>query len=269
MNPSISAKSAPILSVGASPSAPKRYATRFLPIVVLAAGVAIFFALGWNRYLSLNALSEHHAGLDAFVAAHSILAGGLFVLVYAAATATSVPGALLLTITGGLLFGTALGTALAVLGATTGATILFIVARSAIGDRLRGRAGTWVERMAEGFRRNAFSYLLVLRLLPLVPFFVVNLVPAFLGVPLRTYVVATLLGIIPGAFVYASVGVGLGDILDMGGSFSLSGVLTPNVVTALVGFAILSLAPVAYKQAARYRRKDLGLGKSATRADTG
>ena len=141
---------------------------------------------------------------------------GCSLLVYAAVTATSVPGALLLTITGGLLFGTALGTALAVLGATTGATIIFILARSAFGDVLKGRAGAWVERMAEGFRENAFSYLLVLRLVPLVPFFVVNLVPAFLGVSLRTYVLATLLGIIPGAFVYASVGVGLRDILRVG-----------------------------------------------------
>ena len=271
MNASISPPSAPVLPLTADRSAPKNYAKRFLPGLILAAGVAIFFGLGWNEYLSLDALRQHHAGLNAFVAAHSILAGGLFVLVYAAATATSIPGALLLTITGGLLFGTALGTALAVLGATTGATILFIVARSAFGDVLRSRAGTWVERMAEGFRHNAFSYLLVLRLLPLVPFFVVNLVPAFLGVRLRTYILATLLGIIPGAFVYASVGVGLGDVLGMGGSFSLAGILTPNVVTALVGFAILSLAPVAYKRIKKQRDtsalKSSAIAAPATPAD--
>jgi uncharacterized membrane protein YdjX (TVP38/TMEM64 family) len=204
--------------------------------------------LGLNRYVSLDALREHRAGLDAFVAAHAILAGGLFILAYAAATALSIPGALLLTITGGLLFGTALGTALTVLGATGGATVLFLAARSTLGDALRGRAGGWVERMAVGFQGDAFSYLLVLRLVPVVPFFVVNLVPAFLGVPLRTYIVATLIGIVPGAFVYASVGAGLGDVLAMGGSFSLSGVLTPKIVIALVGLAVLSLVPVAYKR---------------------
>ena len=228
--------------------APVRSAKRFLPALALAGGLAAFFALGLNRYVSLEAVREHRAGLDAFVAAHVILAGGLFILAYAAATALSIPGALFLTVAGGLLFGTGPGTALTVLGATAGATILFLAARSTLGDALRGLAGGWVERMAEGFRGDAFSYLLVLRLVPVVPFFIVNLVPAFLGVPLRTYVLATLIGIVPGAFVYASVGAGLGDVLAMGGTFSVSGVLTPKVVTALVGLAVLSLVPVAYKR---------------------
>ena len=228
--------------------APLQRARRFLPALALAAGLAAFFALGLNRYVSLDVLREHRADFDAFVAAHAIPAGALFILAYATATALSIPGALFLTIAGGLLFGTAPGTALTVLGATAGATVLFLAARSTLGDALRSRAGAWVERMAEGFRGDAFSYLLVLRLVPVVPFFIVNLVPAFLGVPLRTYVVATLIGIVPGAFVYASVGAGLGDVLAMGGSFSLSGVLTPKVVIALVGLAVLSLVPVLYRR---------------------
>ncbi len=228
--------------------APTRAARRFLPAIALAAGLIAFFAFGFHRYVSLDALRDHRVTLDALVKAHLFLAGGLFTLVYAVATAISVPGALFLTIAGGLLFGTVLGTALTVLGATAGATILFTAARSTFGSALRGRAGGWVDRMAEGFRGNAFSYLLVLRLVPLVPFFVVNLVPAFLGVPLRTYIIATFIGIIPGAFVYASVGAGFGDVLGMEGSFSPSSVLTPKVVTALCGLAFLSLLPVAYKQ---------------------
>lgn len=242
------ARSPPVVAESPHGRAPLRSARRLLPALALAAGLVAFFALGLNRYVSLDALREDRAGLDAFVAAHLFLASGLFALVYALATAISIPGALFLTIAGGLLFGTVLGTALTVLGATAGATILFLVARTTLGDALRGRAGGWVERMAKGFRGDAFSYLLVLRLVPLVPFFVVNLVPAFLGVPLRTYVIATLLGIVPGAFVYASVGAGLGDILSTGGSFSPSSVLTPKVVTALVGLAVLSLIPVVYKR---------------------
>jgi uncharacterized membrane protein YdjX (TVP38/TMEM64 family) len=214
----------------------------------LAAGLVAFFAFGFHRYVSLDTLREHRVELDALVMAHLFLAGGLFIFLYAVVTAISVPGALFLTIAGGLLFGSVLGTALTVLGATAGATILFTAARSTFGSALRGRAGGWVERMAEGFRGNAFSYLLVLRLVPLVPFFVVNLVPAFLGVPLRTYVVATLIGITPGALVYANVGAGFGDILSMEGPFSPSNVLTPKVVAALCGLAALSLLPVAYKQ---------------------
>ena len=151
--------------------------------------------------------------------------------------------------TGGFLFGTLFGTVFAVVGATIGAVGVFLVARTALGDLLRERLGHGtLERMADGFRENAFSYLLVLRLVPLFPFFMVNLAPAFLGVSLRTYALATLLGIVPGAFVFASVGAGLGDVFEMGGIVSASGLLTPRIVTALVGLAALALVPIAYKR---------------------
>jgi uncharacterized membrane protein YdjX (TVP38/TMEM64 family) len=242
------ARSPPIVSETLHARTQFRTAGRLLPAIALAAGLVAFFALGLHNYVSLDTLRDHRMELEAFVTGHLFLAGGLFTLIYAIATAISIPGALFLTIAGGLLFGTVLGTALTVLGATVGATILFITARSTFGGALRGRVGSWAERMAEGFRGNAFNYLLVLRLVPLVPFFVVNLVPAFLGVPLRTYVVATLIGITPGALVYANVGAGFGDILSMEGPFSPSNVLTPKVVAALCGLAALSLLPVAYKQ---------------------
>ena len=207
-----------------------------------------FFALGLHRYLSFEALREHHGALTAFVEERAVVAALLFVAVYAASTAASLPGGLVLTVTGGLLFGTWLGALLTVVGATTGGTILFLVARSALGGGLRARAGGAVERLAEGFREGAFSYLLVLRLVPLMPFFVVNLAPAFLGVPLRTFVAATLIGILPGTLVYSSVGAGLGSLFAQGGTFTPGGVLTPQVVTALVGLAALALVPVAYRR---------------------
>lgn len=244
---------APLSASLAHPATPRpsRFlvrAKRVLPVLALAGGLGAFFALGLNRYASLETLREHRAGLDMLVMAHALLAGTVFTLAYAAAAALSVPGALFLTLAGGLLFGTLVGTALTVVGATAGATLLFLVARSTLGDGLRGRAGGWAERLGEGFRRDAFSYLLVLRLVPVVPFFVVNLVPAFLGVPLRTYVAATLVGILPGVLVYASVGAGLSDVIEAGSALSLRGVLTPKVIVALVGLAALSLVPVIHRR---------------------
>jgi uncharacterized membrane protein YdjX (TVP38/TMEM64 family) len=167
--------------------------------------------------------------------------------------ALSVPGGAVLTIAGGFLFGSILGTVLVVIAATLGATLVFLIARSALGDPLRARAGPFLQRMEAGFQENAFNYLLVLRLIPLFPFWIVNLVPAFLGVPLRTYVLGTLIGIVPGSFVFASVGAGLGSVLDSGQEFSPSSVLTPQIVIALVGLAVLALLPVAYRKWRRRR----------------
>ena len=172
----------------------------------------------------------------------------VFMVIYAAVVAFSLPGGAIMTITGGFLFGTGLGTAWVVLSATLGATILFVIARTSLGDPLRAKAGPWLKKMENGFQENGLSYLLVLRLKPLFPFFVVNLVPAFLGVHLRTYVIGTLVGIVPGSFVYATVGTGLGSIFDQNEAFTATGILTPEIVTALVGLSLLSLLPVAYKK---------------------
>lgn len=221
---------------------------RLAPAAVLVAGFAAFFAFGLDHYLSLEALRDHRDMLQAFVAGHVVLAVLVFMAVYTVSTALSFPGATALTVAGGFLFGTVAGTVYVVAAATLGATIIFAVARSAVGDSLRRRAGPWLTRTEAGFRENAFSYLLVLRLVPLFPFFVVNLVPAFLGVSLRTYVIATLVGIVPGSFVFVSVGSGLGSVLDMAGDMSLGNVLTADIVAALIGLSLLSLLPVAYRR---------------------
>ena len=154
----------------------------------------------------------------------------------------------------GFLFGSVLGTAWIVIGATAGAVGIFLAARTALGDALKAKAGPWLAKLEAGFRENALSYLLVLRLVPLFPFFVVNLVPAFLGVGLRVFTLGTAIGIIPGAFVFASVGAGLGSVFDMGGEVTAARALTPEVITALVGLAVLSLVPVVYKKS-RARRQ--------------
>lgn len=221
---------------------------RLLPLGVLLLGMAAFFAFDLDRYVTFEALREHREGLLAFVARNSVLAALIYMAVYTVAVAMSLPGGAVLSITGGFLFGALLGTGLVVVAATLGASILFVIAKSALGDALRTKAGPWMNRMAAGFQENALSYLLVLRLVPLFPFFVVNLVPAFLGVRLGVFALGTFVGIIPGAFVFTTVGAGLGSIFDSGESFSAAGVLTPQIIAALVGLAVLALIPVAYKK---------------------
>ena len=222
-------------------------AKRLLPLAILAAALATFLLLDLDRFLSFETLKAHRAFLTDFVESNGLLAALVFMAVYAVVVALSVPGGLVLTIAGGFLFGALPATLYVVLSATLGATAVFLAARTALGDSLQRRAGPWLRRMEAGFRENAFSYLLVLRLIPLFPFFVVNLVPAFLGVPLRTYLLATFLGIIPGTYVYVLVGAGLGSVFDRGGELTAAGVLTPEVIGALVGLSLLSLLPVAYK----------------------
>ena len=221
---------------------------RFAPLLAIAAAIFAAYASGLGDYLSFDRLRDNRQLLIGLVESHAVLMVLGFILIYAAATAISLPGGGLLSITGGFLFGSIAGTVWIVIGATIGAVGIFLVAKTALGDALRGKAGPWLKKMEEGFKDNAFSYLLVLRLIPAFPFFVVNLVPAFLGVGLRTFATATFIGIIPGAFVFASVGAGLGSVFDQGGSFSASAALTPQVINALVGLAILALVPVAYKQ---------------------
>lgn len=223
-------------------------ARRLLPLALLVAALAAFFALGLQDWLDLEVLRRHRMWLAAQVGEHYLLALAVYMLVYAAAVAVSVPGGAALTIAGGFLFGAVVGCAATVVAATAGAVALFLAARSGLGEPLRARAGPWLRRLEKGFAENALSYLLVLRLIPLFPFFVVNLVPAFLGVTLRTYLVGTLIGIIPGTFVYAAVGAGLGELFAAGAEVSAADVLSPTIVVALVGLALLALLPVAYKK---------------------
>ena len=220
---------------------------RWLPLLAILLATAAFFAFGLEHYLSLEALRANRDWLYGQVNNHLALVLVIYLLVYAGVVTLSLPGATLLTLVGGCLFGLWLATGVTILAATLGATLLYLAARTAFADLLRARAAPWLKRLSAGFQENALSYLLFLRLTPAFPFFVVNLVPAFLGVGLRTFVLATFIGIIPGTFVYTSVGAGLKSLLDSDQPFSLGGVLTPQIVTALIGLALLSLLPVAWK----------------------
>ena len=237
---------------------------RVIPLaVIIVLAVAAYVAFGRGA-LSLEALVRHRGAIDIFVTQHRALAVLAYIGVYAAAVSLSLPGATFLTVTGGLLFGVLVGAIAAVIGATIGATVIFLVARTALGEPLLRRAGPRVKQIAQGFRADAFSYLLFLRLVPALPFFLVNLVPAFAGVKLKTFVAATALGIIPGAFVYAFAGTGLDSVIaaqkasfdacvaagraGCSLSFNAASVLTPELIGALIALGLLALLPAVVKR---------------------
>jgi uncharacterized membrane protein YdjX (TVP38/TMEM64 family) len=201
-----------------------------------------------GELLSLETLARHQATLTDLVARHAALAAAGYVLLYVTVVAFSLPGATVMTLAGGLLFGAALATGLAVVAATIGATLVFLFARRLFGADALARLGPGAERLASGIRKEAASYLLVLRLVPLFPFFLVNLVPAFAGVRLPVFVVTTLFGILPGTAVFALAGAGLGEVLAAGGDFEIGRVLTPQVLAALLGLAALSLAAIPLRR---------------------
>jgi uncharacterized membrane protein YdjX (TVP38/TMEM64 family) len=234
-----------------SPSA-KSVKLRLLAVAVAVAAVIVVLKLtGLLDYLSFASLARNRGWLVGRVNELGLAAPAVFILVYAACTALSLPTGLLLSTLGGFFFGTAWGGLSNVVGATLGATIIFLAAKTILGDLLRARAGPSLQKLEAGFRENELSYMLVLRLVPLFPFWLVNLAPAFLGVRTSTFVIGTFVGIIPGAFVFASVGTGLGAILESGGTPDGSAILQPRVLIPIVGLAILSLIPVVAK---RFRR---------------
>ncbi len=211
-------------------------------LLVFIAGFAAFFIFGGAQWLSLETIKLHRAELLQFTANNYFTMLLLSVLVYAAATALSIPGALLLSLTVGFLFGRWVGTLVIVLAATVGATLVFLAARYLFAEAAQRKAGGLAKKMIEGFKENAFNYLLFLRLVPLFPFWLVNLAPAFTPIKLRTYVAATAIGIIPGSFVFANLGQSLGRI-DSAGQL-----ISAETLAAFVLLGVLALAPVAIKK---------------------
>jgi uncharacterized membrane protein YdjX (TVP38/TMEM64 family) len=228
-----------------------RRLARFLPLLVLLACLAAAWAMGLRQQLSWRALAAHEATLRAFVAAHPVAAPVAYTLLYVAVTALSIPEAALLSVIGGLLFGTVLAAVCVVLGASAGAVLLFLAARSALAAPLRRRAAPLLDRIRPGLERDGFSYLLSLRLLPVVPFWLVNLAPALVGMRLAPFFLATLIGIIPGVLFFVSLGAGLRDVLALGAEPDLSAILAPDILLPRIGLALLALAPVLWR---RWRR---------------
>lgn len=232
--------------------------------VLLALMGAVYFS-DLGKSLSLANLAANQAILQAFVGAHFWQALLIFVVLYMLSTALSVPGGAVLTITGGFLFGWWLGGLLAIFAATSGAVILFLIAKSALGETLRQKAQgaikDSIEKLRAGFNENAFSYLLFLRLVPLFPFWLVNLVPALLQVRLSVYIAGTFIGIIPGTFAFAFLGSGLESVLaqqqkiyqaclnatpqgDCQAAPSVAQLITTELILALCFLGAVALIPI-------------------------
>lgn len=235
---------------------------RWLPLIVIIALMVFVFAMGWHKYLSFKTIGLNYEVLQGFIADNLAVALLLYAALYIAVVALSLPGGLIMTLSGGLLFGWQLGAPVAIVAATIGATIIFLIAKSSFGETLAAKAGPWIGKLRAGFQENALSYLLFLRLVPAFPFVVVNLAPALLGVPLRTYVFGTLLGIIPGTTAYAMAGAGLGSIVEAQNkvyaacvaqngdgncayTIDFSALVTRELVFAGAALGLVALIPVA------------------------
>lgn len=224
---------------------------RYGPLLLLVAAVVAVFASGAGRYLSLDSLKANEALLRGFVSGNLALSLLVFVVVYAAATAVSIPGALFLTLAGGFLFGTWLGGSATVVGATIGAILVFAIVRTSLGASLRERAeasGGRLKAVMDGVREGAFGYILTLRLIPLAPFWLVNVASALANAPLRAYALATLIGIMPATFIYSSVGAGIGQVLARGGEPNLKIIFEPYVIGPLVALGLLSLGTTLFQR---------------------
>ncbi len=221
---------------------------RLAPLGVVCAAIAAVFLFGLDDTLSFEMLKENRETALEWYGQNRILAVVSFIAVYALTVALSVPGAVWLSLAAGFLFGTVLSTIVVVFAATLGALGIFIIAKYALADFFHEKAGAAGRKMEEGFRENALSYLLVLRLVPLFPFWLVNLVPALLGIPARTFVIGTFFGIIPGTAVFCSIGNGLGAVFDRGEMPDLDMIFQPEIFGPLLGLAVLSLIPVVHKR---------------------
>lgn len=222
---------------------------RYGPMLVIGV-VAIVGAFALRDYLSFDALRENREALIAFRDSNFALTVLGFVLIYVLIVTFSLPGALIATLTGGFLFGTALGTIVNVTAATIGATLIFSAARMGLGDKLKARMDAsdgMVARIKKGLDENQWSMLFFIRLVPAVPFFVANLIPAFLAVPLKRFVISTFVGIIPGSVVYTSVGAGLGEVFARGETPNLGIIFESHILLPILGLCVLSVLPVVIK----------------------
>jgi len=239
---------------------PKSPLKKWLPLIVIAFLLGIGYWAGIFDHFGLSSFIKHRQVLDDFVGANFLLAALGFIVLYAALVAISFPGASFLTIASGFFFGGFLGGMFAVIGATIGAIIIFTIAKTSFGDFLKEKAGPFVNKMVEGFKEDAFQYLLTLRLVPVFPFWVLNIVPALLDMKVRPYVLATFLGIIPGTFTYAYIGTGMDSVIadiaknqpncveDGDCYVNLGSLVTTEILIAITMLGIISILPVIIKK---------------------
>ena len=226
-----------------------------IPLVLLAVVGILLWRSGIAHALTWESLVHHQAELTSWVDAHRFLAGAAYFGLYTTLVAFSIPESAIVTIAGGLLFGTLIGGTLALLGSTLGAVIIFLIARTAFAKTVSRRARPLIRRIRPGIRRDGFSYLLALRLVPAFPFWLINLGAGAAGMRLAPYAAATLLGIIPGTFIFASIGDGVGSVLAAGGRPDLTVIFCPRILGPLIGLAALSLSPVILRHFRQPKRE--------------
>ena len=218
----------------------------WLPLL-LAGGLLVFFATGAHTAISWQSIARNYATITGFADANLAIAALGFAVLYLLAVAFSLPVALFLTLTGGAVFGW-LAVPLILTGATLGAGIVFIAARTIFADLARARAGPFIARLEAGFSANAFSYLLALRLIPVAPFWVMNIVPAFSRMSLGSFLAATFIGITPATTVFVSVGRGLDHVLAVGRTPDLQVLASPAILGPLAALGLLALLPVLWRR---------------------
>lgn len=241
--------------------APRPLIRRWLPVAALVLLLGLDYALGLHRYLSLSLLAEHRDALRGWVSGHLLLAILCYMLLYVAVVALSIPGAAAMSLAGGFLFGWAISAPVTIVAAVTGAAIVFEIVKTSFGAALAERSGPFVQKLSRGFAENAFGLLLFLRLTPVFPFWAVNAVAGLSRIPLRVFVAATALGIIPGAFAFALVGAGLDSVIadqamayrvcaaENGAaichvSLSPAALISPELLWGLSGLGLVALLPV-------------------------
>lgn len=236
------------------------------PVAGVLSILAFVWSMGWFEYFSLSSIIMHREALSTFVADNLVLGILGFILVYASLVAISFPGASLLTVLSGFLFGGLIGGIATVFAATLGAAGIFLITRTSFGEVLEKKASGFVKKLSQGFQENAFEYLLTLRLTPLFPFWVMNIVPAMLNMRLVPYVIATFIGIIPGTLAFAYIGSGLDSVIEAqekanpgcaaSGTcqIELSALITTDIIIAMVGLGLISLLPVIVKKYKSYKK---------------
>ena len=225
-----------------------RLALRFGPALLVLIAVVLIVRSGWLGRLSLESLKESRGTLIAFVRAHPLQSLGLYAAVYVTTVALSLPTALILTLTGGFLFGPWIGGVTAAVCCTLGAMAVFLISRLTVGDAVERRTGPRARAVAEEIKKDAFFYILTLRLVPVTPFWLTNVAAGLIAIPISTFAVATLLGILPVGLIYAGLGSGLDALFASGKPLSLHVLITPRVLVPLIGLGVLSVLPVLYQR---------------------
>lgn len=257
-----------VTRAAAGDEAKKSAFRRWLPLIVLAGLMVLARIMGWHEYLSFKTIGLNYDAMRSFISENIVLALAAYMAIYVAVVALSLPGGLIMTLSGGLLFGWQIGAPATVVAATIGATVIYLIVKTSFGETMAAKAGPWLAKLRDGFQENALSYLLFLRLVPAFPFVVVNLAPALLGVPLGTYVLGTFIGIIPGTTAFSVLGAGLGSVVEAQNasykeclatnpaatdaecpySIDTGQLVTTELLVAFALLGVVALIPVAYKK---------------------